>query len=108
MNRLFGVCLLASAIATSTGYAQKFVPWHDPSKHGVQFVTVGEGVRLEVLDWGGTGRPVVLLAGSGNTAHIFDDFAEKLSGSCCHVYGITRRGFGASTHPDSGYDQQRL
>ena len=46
--------------------------------------------------------------GSGNTAHVFDDFAEKLSGVCCHVYGITRRGFGASTHPDSGYDQQRL
>jgi pimeloyl-ACP methyl ester carboxylesterase len=69
---------------------------------------VENGIRLEVLDWGGTGRPVVLLAGSGNTAHIFDGFAEKLSGACCHVYGITRRGFGASTHPDSGYDQQRL
>jgi pimeloyl-ACP methyl ester carboxylesterase len=50
---------------------------------------------------------VVLLAGSGNTAHVFDDFAPKLS-QYGHVYGITRRGFGASTHPDSGYGQQRL
>lgn len=108
MHRLLEVCLLASAMTTSTLSAQESVPWHDPSKHTVQFVTVEEGIRLEVLDWGGTGRPVVLLAGSGNTAHIFDDFAEKLSGACCHVYGITRRGFGASTHPDSGYDQQRL
>jgi pimeloyl-ACP methyl ester carboxylesterase len=48
------------------------------------------------------------VAGSGNTAHIFDYFAERLSSVCCHVYGITRRGFGASTHPDSGDDQQRL
>ena len=38
--------------------------WRDPSPHRIQFVTVDEGVRLEVLDWGGTGRPVVLLAGS--------------------------------------------
>jgi pimeloyl-ACP methyl ester carboxylesterase len=38
---------------------------------------------------------VVLLAGGGNTAHIFDEFAPKLS-TDYHVYGITRRGFGAS------------
>jgi len=108
MYRLLGLCLMASAMTISTVHEQKPTPWHDPSRHTVQFVTVEEGVRLEVLDWGGTGRPVVLLAGSGNTAHIFDDFAETLSGACCHVYGITRRGFGASSHPDSGYDQQRL
>src|SRR6185503_4017338 len=81
--------------------------WRDPSTHTVRFVTVGEAVRLEVLDWGGTGRNIVLLAGSGNTAHVFDDFAQKLTRSG-HVYGITRRGFGASSHPESGYDDQRL
>jgi non-heme chloroperoxidase len=109
MSRVLGTCLSALVLCLApTALGQQATPWRDPSKHTVQFVTVEEGVRLEVLDWGGTGRPVVLLAGSGNTAHIFDDFAEKLSGACCHVYGITRRGFGASTHPDSGYDQQRL
>ena len=108
-NRRIMISLLVLGLAaTTTGFAQYSMPWHDPSRHTVQFVTVGKGIRLEVLDWGGTGRPVVLLAGSGNTAHIFDGFAEKLSAACCHVYGITRRGFGASTHPDSGYDQQRL
>jgi pimeloyl-ACP methyl ester carboxylesterase len=79
----------------------------DQSKHHIRFVTVEEGVRLEVLDWGGSGRPVVLLAGSGNTAHVFDDFAPKLT-DCCHIYGITRRGYGASSQPASGYDDQRL
>ena len=58
--------------------------WQDPSKHQVRFVTVEKDVRLEVLDWGGAGRPVVLLAGSGHTAHVFDDFAPKLT-DCCHV-----------------------
>jgi non-heme chloroperoxidase len=81
--------------------------WHDPSKHEVHFVTVDEGVRLEVLDWGGSGRNVVLLTGSGHTAHVYDEFAPKLT-DCCHVYGITRRGFGASSRPSSGYDDQRL
>jgi non-heme chloroperoxidase len=81
--------------------------WHDPSKHNVQFVTVDDGVRLEVLDWSGSGRPIVLLTGSGNTAHVYDDFAPKLT-DFGHVYGITRRGFGDSSHPDSGYTQQRL
>jgi non-heme chloroperoxidase len=65
------------------------------SPHTSKFVTVDKDVRLEVLDWGGSGRPVVLLAGGGDTAHVFDDFAPKLIGDY-HVFGITRRGFGAS------------
>jgi non-heme chloroperoxidase len=87
--------------------AQEPAPWSDPSPHSVQFVTVDDNVKLEVLDWGGSGRPLVLLAGLGNTAHVFDDFAPKLT-SEYHVYGITRRGFGASSAPASGYSPDRL
>ncbi len=71
--------------------------WKDPSSHITRFVSVDKDVRLEVLDWGGSGRPIILLAGGGNTAHVFDDFAPKLTAHY-HVYGITRRGFGASTY----------
>ena len=73
----------------------------------IQFVSVDENVKLEVVDWGGSGRPVLFLAGSGDTSHVFDGFAEKLTGDY-HVYGVTRRGFGESSHPDSGYTDQRL
>ena len=76
-------------------YSQSLAVWRDPSPHTTRFVTVDKDVGLEVLDWGGSGRPIVLLAGGGNTAHIFDDFAPKLTAHY-HVYGITRRGFGAS------------
>jgi non-heme chloroperoxidase len=38
---------------------------------------------------------------------VYDEFAPKLT-DCCHVYGITRRGFGASSRPATGYDDQRL
>src|ERR1700719_1848684 len=86
--------------------AQQPVPWHDPSPHTLQFVTVDKKVKLEVLDWGGSGRPLVLLAGLGNTAHVFDEFAPKLTPEY-HVYGITRRGYGASSAPASGYSADR-
>ena len=75
--------------------SQQPTDWKDPSSHVSRFVPVGQDVRLEVLDWGGAGRPLVLLAGGGDTAHVFDDFAPKLTNEF-HVYGITRRGFGES------------
>jgi non-heme chloroperoxidase len=103
-------CLVAAACAgqaaTNAG-KPKPAAWQDPSPHSIQFVSVENNVHLEVLDWGGSGRPVVLLAGLGNTAHVFDEFAPKLS-AAYHVYGITRRGFGASSSPATGYSADRL
>jgi pimeloyl-ACP methyl ester carboxylesterase len=84
--------------------------WQDSSPHTIQSVTVDKDVKLEVLDWGGSGRPVVLLAGLGNSAHVFDIFALKLTGRY-HVYGITRRGFGSSSAPSptaANYAADRL
>jgi non-heme chloroperoxidase len=101
-----GVVLLVAFFARSLS-AQQLVAWHDPSPHTIKLVTVDKKVKLEVLDWGGSGRPLVLLAGLGNSAHVFDDFAPKLT-SKYHVYGITRRGFGASSIPASGYSADRL
>lgn len=72
-----------------------------------QYVEVEPDVRLEVLDWGGSGRPLILLAGGGETAHVYDTFAPKLVGAN-HVFGITRRGFGASSKPKTGYSSTSL
>jgi pimeloyl-ACP methyl ester carboxylesterase len=82
----------------------------DPSPHKVRFVTVQPGVKLEVLDWGGTGSPLIFLAGQGRTGHNFDDFALKFVRQH-HVYAITRRGYGVSDWPpptDANYDADRL
>jgi alpha/beta hydrolase fold len=79
----------------------------DPSPHTVRFVTVDLDVKLEVLDFGGTGRPVVLLTGFGANAHAYDKFAPKLV-PAYRVYAITRRGFGASSAPATGYSADRL
>src|SRR5256885_16261570 len=88
-------------------HAQQLLSCKGPSPHTTRFVIVEKGVRLEVLDWGGSGRPLVLLAGGGDTAHIFDDFAPKLTPSF-HVYGITRRGFGESGFFREGYWGDRV
>jgi pimeloyl-ACP methyl ester carboxylesterase len=77
------------------------------ASYTTRFVPVDKGVKLEVLDFGGSGRPVVLLSGLGDTAHVFERFAPKLARRY-HVYAITRRGFGASSHPASGYGADRL
>jgi len=91
--------------------ATKETAWAlDQSPHKVSFVQVDSEIKLEVLDWGGSGRPLVLLAGLGNDAHVFDVFAPKLKTNY-HVYGITRRGFGASATPaptETNYSANRL
>jgi pimeloyl-ACP methyl ester carboxylesterase len=71
----------------------------------VRFVTVDSTVKLEVLDWGGSGRSV-LWVGCYLTAHVYDNIAPKLTDQF-HVYAITRRGVGASDHPSSGCSPQR-
>jgi len=98
---MLSIALLAPVVA------QQPAAWRDPSPHRVRLVAVDNDVQLEVLDWGGAGRPMVLLAGGGNTAHVFDEFAPKLT-TYCHVYGITRRGFGASGFSVPAHPVERL
>ena len=93
---LAGLCLFA---------AQTGAAWRDPSPHQVRFVTVDSSVRLEVLDWGGTGQAIVFV-GCYLTAHVYDDIAPKLTDRF-HVYAVTRRGVGASDRPATGYDPLR-
>jgi non-heme chloroperoxidase len=82
-------------------------PWRDSSAHTVGFVTVPDGTRIEVLDWGGQGEPLVFIAGLEDAAHMFDGFAPRFT-DAFHVIGVTRRGWGASSHPDTGYSIARL
>ena len=101
VNFLLGTTLIAQLQAQGSGQ------WKDPSPHNTRFVSVEQNVRLEVLDWGGPGRPMILLAGGGQTAHIFDGFAPKLAVRW-RVYGITRRGYGASGYSTTDNPADRL
>ena len=55
----------------------------------------------------GAGRNIVLLAGSGSTAHVFDDFAEEAHSLRPRLWNHAK-GIRRSSHPESGYDDQRL
>lgn len=70
------------------------------------FVRVN-GVRLHYRDWGGSGEAVILLAGLGNTARIYDSFAPELARDF-RVLAVTRRGHGRSEIPESGYGLDTL
>lgn len=76
----------------------------------MKLVEVEKGIRLEVLDWGGDGQPLIFLAGFGGTAHTVKGFAERFT-SKHHVYSITRRGFGILSRPpatEDNYSPTRL
>jgi pimeloyl-ACP methyl ester carboxylesterase len=92
--------LLASWRRTDAQWAD----WVDPSAKHVRFISVpakaDRPVRLEVLDWGGRGSAVVLLAGLGESGHIYDDLAPRLADRF-RVIALTRRGHGASARADS-------
>ena len=80
----------------------KATEWEkDASPHHVQFVTVDGNVKLEVLDWGGTGRPAVLLAGVGkHGARVRQVCAKTYSGLsrvrdyAAWIWGVERSGAG--------------
>jgi hypothetical protein len=61
--RLGASCLLAAALFAAKPPASKFVN--------------SNGARLEYLDWGGHGAPLIFLAGLGGTAHVFIDLAPE-------------------------------
>jgi pimeloyl-ACP methyl ester carboxylesterase len=99
-----GLAVLGAPVLTRDP-SQTNASWRDPSAHHVRWITVDSSVRLEVLDWEGAGPPLVLL-GCYLSAHSYDEFAPKLTNQF-RVFGLTRRGIGASDKPATGYAVQR-
>ena len=95
-----GPQLLAAWRRTDAEWAR----WTDTSASHVRFIAVpgpaGKDIRLEVIDWGGRGPAVVMLAGLGESGHIYNDLAPRLTDQF-RVIALTRRGHGASSHADS-------
>jgi pimeloyl-ACP methyl ester carboxylesterase len=56
------------------------------------------GIRLHYLDWGGDGRPIVLLHATGFLGAIYRPLAQALT-AIGHVYSYDQRGHGDSERP---------
>jgi non-heme chloroperoxidase len=94
--------ILSIALGSCTSSLTKVLP-----AHRILFLNGSSNNKLEVLDWGGTGKSLLFLAGLGNSAHVYDNFAPKFTDRF-HVLALTRRGFGASIQTTAGYDIKTL
>ena len=61
------------------------------------------GLRMHIRNWGGGGRPVVLLHGLASTCRIWD-FVGPLLAQDFSVIAVDQRGHGDSGKPEQGYD----
>ena len=102
----FAVLFICLFVIPNYAFPQS-IEWKDPSPHKTMTVAVDDGVQLEVLDWGGSGPALVLLAGLGATAHHYDDVAPALTARY-RVVGLTRRGHRGSSPAAGGYGFARL
>jgi hypothetical protein len=101
------VCGAAWTLLAATPPTPPQQEWTDRSPHQTTFVAVESDVRLEVLNWGGSGRALLLLAGLGDSAHVFDDVAPMLA-QRYRVVAVSRRGHPHSSAPATGYTPARL
>ena len=79
-----GIALMISFILPL--HSHSGAPWKDPSSHAVRFVSVGDGVRLEVLDWAVQGeqwccwQEVETLRMSLTTSHLSSQLTITFTG----------------------------
>ena len=94
-----GLCVFGTSVLALRPGAQSSGARRDPSPHQVRWVTVDSSIKLEVLDWGGSGPPLVLLACYLST-HVYDAFAPKLTDQfpCLRHYTTRDRCVGQARH----------
>jgi pimeloyl-ACP methyl ester carboxylesterase len=68
--------------------------WSDLAAHKSGYVK-SNGIRLNYLDWGGSGQALILIHGVYDTPHTFDDFAPAFTDRY-RVIAYARRGHGLS------------
>jgi pimeloyl-ACP methyl ester carboxylesterase len=76
-------------------------PWHTE-----RFVPAN-GIKLHVLDWGGSGPNLVFVTGLGDPAYTFDSMALHFL-KRFRAVALTRRGVLPSDQPKTGYDKATL
>jgi len=62
------------------------------------------GLRFHYLNWGGAGRPVVLLHGLASNARIWDFVAPRLAQAGLRVLALDQRSHGLSDPAPDGFD----
>jgi pimeloyl-ACP methyl ester carboxylesterase len=71
-----------------------------------RFVNANE-LRFHLLDWGGSGKDLILLHPTGFVADIWESLAGRLA-QRFHVVAVDARGHGDSDKPDGDYGMRQL
>lgn len=100
------IAILFSLLLPNFISAQNQTMLPDTSPHKNEFVTVN-GVKLNYLDWGGSGEAILFLHGFPGSAHNFDELAPKFADKF-RVLGLSRRGHGQSEKVETGYEIENL
>jgi pimeloyl-ACP methyl ester carboxylesterase len=67
----------------------------------------GNGIRLHYLDWGGSGQPLILIHGAGDSPYIFEDISSSLKNNF-RIIAYSRRGHCKSESNKLDYDNITL
>jgi pimeloyl-ACP methyl ester carboxylesterase len=104
---LWGLSVSISSFSAAQTAAAPAAPiaWTDPAAHKNAFVTVN-GIRMNYLDWGGSGPVLILIHGHQSNPHIFDDLAPAFTDRF-RVIAYARRGHG-DTDAKPPYDLATL
>jgi len=90
-------CVLASSAAYPPHELRRVPIVESPAPPHTGFFRINS-LRLQYLDWGGTGLPIMLIPGAGDSPQQFGDLAARLNGQH-RVIAIARRGHGQSEVP---------
>lgn len=99
---ILGLRLHSSSADLKTSLKALTASAPEASPPGSKRIEVRDNADLHFLDWGGNKQPLLLLAGLGDTAYIFTEFARQLTDNF-HVIAMTRRGYGESDVTRDGY-----
>ncbi len=103
---IFGVWIMDAKTRGEEIDRLKASGWTDVSPHRSAFAE-GDGIRLNYLDWGGDGVPLVMIHGIADSPHIFDNLAPLLRDQF-RVLAYARRGHGHSDAPAGPYGSKVL
>lgn len=84
------ILTFSSLLFSFTSFGQETAPANTSF-----FIQTDDKVKLQVVDWGGQGTPLVFLAGLSLNAHTYDFIAPRFANNY-RVIGITRMGHGDS------------
>jgi pimeloyl-ACP methyl ester carboxylesterase len=97
------LCACILSVSCQQTFKQKQLNEETYTEHFIQ----SQSVKLHYLDWGGSGEPLILIHGLGDSPFLFEELADTLK-EHFRVIAYSKRGHFKSETSDSSYDISTL